>query len=251
MQVDRVSNAEWDVFNDLYGTIFSTTKWLDIICDYNIYGIFKGQEMVGGFVSCGSLDIKLTIYHGVILKDNEYAVMKAIAEIPNLKLMNHYSITDVRPFLWKGYKPTLRYTYIVDKLNPDKDTRYEINKAERNGFTVRKGTIDEFWDIYQETFDRKNLELPVDYEWMKKFNELFNPTVYICGGSGAVIMSDSHRDYYIFGATKESALNTGASSLVLSKAITRETDLVGCNNEKIGLFKKGFGGVLKCITGLD
>jgi hypothetical protein len=244
----------WDDFNDQYGTIFSSVKWLDLIgAKYLLHAYHKGNELVGGLVDCNSVDVKLTPYHGIIVKDGyEYTVAKEFAKLPNLNLINHYSITDVRPFLWNGYKPVLRHTYIIDKdSKPDKDTRYEIGKAQRNGITVKEGTIDQFWDLYKETFDRKDLDLPVDHQWFKNFDKLFQPRILIAGGSGVVIMSDLHRDYYIFGASRQDALNTGSSSLALSTAITRETDLVGCNNEQVGLFKRGFGGELKVCLGIE
>lgn len=238
----------WDTFNDQYGTVFSSTKWLDLIGGYKIHLYHKGNELVGGLVDFGKVDVKLTPYHGVVVNPPyEYTVSKEFSKL-KVNIINHYSVTDVRPFLWAGHKPIVRYTYLVKYSVPDKDTRYEINRASKT-LEVKEGTISEFWEIYQETFDRKELDLPVDLQWFKDFDRLFKPRILICGGSGVVLMSDLHRDYYIFGASRQEALNTGSSSLALHKAIVRETDLVGCNNEKVGMFKRGFGGELKVCLG--
>lgn len=248
-----MSEAEWDEFVTEYSTIFSTPKWLDLVgTPYQLHVFRKGNELIGGLVDCPTVDVKLTPYHGLIVKQSEYAVAKNYAQLPLLNLVNHYSITDIRPFLWQGYKPIVRYTYVVSGQSPDKDTRYEINRAIKNGITVSEGTIEQFWDIYKETFNRKNLELPVDFIWFKDFNKLMNPKIYMTDGAGAVIISDKHRDYYIFAASTQGAQNTGASSLVLSTALShsKEMDLVGCNNEQVGLFKRGFGGELKVCLGV-
>jgi hypothetical protein len=235
-----------DLFIEQYGTIFSTRKWLDLIGEsYRIHKLTKGNEIIGCFIDCGKVDVKLTPYHGIIAK-HEYTVAKHFSDFSGF--VNHYSFPDIRPFLWKGHKPVARYTYVVNGNTPDKDTRYLINKCQSE---VRPGTIDEFWDIYKETFDRKKLNLPVDHQWLKDFDRLFTPRILICGGSGVVMMSDTHRDYYIFGASRLEALNTGSSAKALHKAITRETDLVGCNNEKVGLFKRGFRGEIKVCIGAE
>jgi hypothetical protein len=255
MLVKEIDSKTWNELNSESpnGTIFSDTKWLDLIgTPYKLLGVFKGNELVGGAVDT-QRDVKLTQYHGITLlaPQYEYAVSKELSGL-NLKLLNHYTITDMRPFLWEGYRPFLRYTYLVHECHPDKDTRYEITKAIRNGFTVSEGTILDFWDIYKETFERKNLDLPVDKQWFVDFAVLFRPRIYLADNlAGVVMMSDEKRDYYIFGASREEALNTGASSLSLSTAIQRETDLVGCNNEKVGMFKRGFGGELKVILGVE
>ena len=236
-----------DLFIEQYGTIFSTRKWLDLIGeDYLIHKFTKGNEIIGCLIECGKVDVKLTPYHGIIAKD-EYATAKHFSEFTNI--VNHYDYPDIRPFLWKGHKPVVRYTYVVNNSTPDKDTRYAINKASQR-YEVRPGSIEEFWDIYKETFERKKLDLPVDLQWFKDFGRMFSPRVLICGGSGVVMISDAHRDYYIFGASRQEALNTGTSSLALHKAIIRETDMVGCNNENVGLFKRGFGGILKVCLGV-
>ncbi len=246
-----------DSLDELDQSIFSSKKWLDLIgLPYRLWGVYKGQELVGGVVDCETLDVKLTPYHGLIVKEKsqEYAIAKVVADMSNLKLVNHYSIRDMRPFLWKGYKPALRYTYIANGLEFEKDTRYEINKAIHGGFEVLNGTIEQFWAIYKKTFERKCMSTPVDYDWFQKFNEVMQPKIYMVDDiAGAVIISDAHRDYYIFGASTKEAQNTGASSLVLSHAIskTNEMDLVGCNNESVGLFKRGFAKELKVCLGIE
>ena len=254
MQVIRV-DKEWAELEP-YTTVFSTRKWLDLIGEpYRLWGVYKGREIVGGLVDCDSVDVKLTPYHGIVAKSKsyEYPVAKALADTTGLNIINHYSMTDIRPFLWKGYKPVLRYTYITGRdVAYEKDTRYEIGKAA--GREITEGTIEQFWSMYQETFIRKVMKPPVDYNWLQEFNEIMRPKIYMIGDlAGAVIISDKHRGYYIFGASTKDAQNTGASSAVLCYAISLrdEVDLVGCNNESVALFKRGFAKELKVCLGVE
>ena len=61
--------------------------------------------------------------------------------------------------------------------------------------------------------------------------------------AAVILINDEHRSYYILGAST----GNSTSSSVLWEAIKdkQEVDLVGCNDKKIALFKKGFGGELK------
>ncbi len=246
---------QWDEFNEIYGTVFTSTKWMDLVgIPYRLHYYYKGKELIAALVDYDSTIVKLMQYHGITLKDvqYEYSAMKYFAEMDNLHLINHYSITDVRSFLWQGYKPILRYTYIVKKLDLDKDTRYELRKAEKNGLSVSSGSIEQFWNIYKETFERKKLKIPVDLCWFKDFERIMKPKIFMVGNmAGVAMITDQHRDYYIFGASTSEAQGTGASTLALSTAITRETDLVGCNSENTGLFKRGFTRELRVCLGIE
>ncbi len=251
MQINGVDKDEWDKFNHQHGTIFSSTKWLDLIGSYSLHGVYKGDELVGGFVNCDSIDVKLTPYHGVVLKDPsyEYSVIKTIAEIPNLKLMNHYSITDIRPFLWKGYKPVVRYTYIVDKdSRPDKQTRYDINHNDG----LCKITHKDFIELYQETFERKGLTAPVTRDWML-LNYFMKIESVLYGNENSMtnFIWDKNRAYYIFGASRGHSARVVSDSLQIMLRHWTEVDMVGCNNEDIGNFKRGFGGKLKVCIGVQ
>jgi hypothetical protein len=63
-------------------------------------------------------------------------------------------------------------------------------------------------------------------------------------------MWDTKRAYYIFGASNPEKIGDGASSLTLWTAFEnlsprfKEIDMVGANDYKIALFKRGFGGRL-------
>ena len=60
------------------------------------------------------------------------------ANISVIKL--HHSIKNILPFVWKGYKSSVRYTYILKEIyekesilleNLSSNTRKNINKAEK------------------------------------------------------------------------------------------------------------------------
>jgi hypothetical protein len=242
---------DWDSFNDLYGTIFSSTDWLDLTgLPYNLHVYHKGDELVGGMVDFKQLNVPLTPYHGIIVKDSayEYVVSKGFAVQKNLKLVNHHSITDIRPLLWQGYKPVVKYTYLVQAVwieNCDKDTRYAINHCTLKTTT---GTIDEFDKLYSRTFENKGLDRPVPTEFLHKLNDIFKPDIYTNGSSMAVIIKDKRMAYYILGASE----HNGTSLKLLWDAFQNYeiVDMCGANDEKVALYKRGFGGSLTPCLGV-
>lgn len=280
-EVREITDTElWDTFveQSQQGTIFCKTEWLKLYdFPYKIYGYFKNDTLLGGI--CGfekdgfdsGYSIPVTPFQGILVMNQIDAKIQAIESMQHevtdrlieflagkydkIKISNHYSFPDIRPFLWKGFTPSVRYTYVVDltdkyKLedNLEKQTRYEIKKARRDGIITLQIYMSSFDVLYDETFKRKGLERPVSREFMIKFTRLL-PKVLVATKdmnmvSGTVIIRDSKRAYYIFGASSEGHI----SSLTLWESLPddrTEIDLVGCNNRDIGLFKRGFGGQLK------
>lgn len=236
-----ISAVEWDELNrkSEQGTIFSSTKWLDLFGGYELKGVYKKDNLIGGIADFGEAK-PLTPFQSVLTLKNPQQVMEAL----DVKyVVNHYTLPDIRPFLWKGYKPLVRYTYIV---RPewgllDKDTRNLVRK-----YDLPIGSDFGYLDaLYSLTFERKGLQRPIDSAFLKKVCDM--GTIYTCDGAAVVIIRDEKRSYYIIGASD----GTGTSSYLLWNAIKdeREGDLVGCNNRDIANFKKSFGGELKVYCG--
>lgn len=263
MSVKEITDYQlWDDFigKSPQGTIFSTVRWMQLFdSPFSIHGYFKGDSLLGGIASFiepqpltpfqGILVAPLEAKYPVIMsRHNEVA--EALMDVCTSKFCNHYTFPDVRPFKWAGWDVDVKYTYVVtdpaiEKL--EKQTRYEITKAWRDTTVEIEGDWRVFDGLYATTFNRKGLERPVSSEFMGRFFSVIKPWLYVGRNdkdiSAAVIMNDSKRSYYILGAS----LGHGTSSLTLWTAINnlKEIDLVGCNDKKISLFKRGFGGELK------
>lgn len=265
--------TEWDSFVETspQGTIFSTTKWLRLIGQpFRIYGYYKNGKLLGGMANFDQL-APLTPFQGILVADipgakytttislhNEVAT--ALLPYAPKSFYNHYTFPDIRPFKWAGWQCDIRYTYVVDLTDMDKlweglekQTRYEINHASKTYQTFMTPDVGVFNSLYSETFKRKGIERPVDSEMVQGLCWTLNAAIF-CSlsldsvGSMAILVEDNKRAYYILGASDD----TGhTSSLTLwtafeksTRAGIKEIDLVGCNNEQIGLFKRGFGGKL-------
>jgi len=249
----------------------------------NLVGGILVTEKEGTCIS-GGPNAPLTPFQGVIVCDvpgmkyaNVIAFHSEVATrlletleqtYKDIEITNHYSFVDIRPFIWAGYSQSIRYTYIVDLSNMDKlwgelekDTRYEITKARKNEIIVKKqDDVTAFDKLYTLTFERKGLKRPVSTEFIGRLYEALKnkerAEIYLGEGkdgtpSAAVfVMWDTKRAYYIFGASNPEKIGDGASSLTLWTAFEnlsprfKEIDMVGANDYKIALFKRGFGGRL-------
>ena len=252
----------WDKFveSSQQGTVFSTTKWLNLfdipykIIEHEWGGIvgFLTPEFTSGYI--------LTPFQGVLVKNIDgYKECKKLSiysklsnyiidEVPKGTIYNHYTFSDIRSFIWRGWKPDIKYTFVVrpdwDKL--EKQTRYEISRYD---LPIEHGDVEKLNFLYTETFKRKGMKRPVSEKFVERLCEEMNTEVYTTENSAACLIKDNKRSYYILGASD----GTGESSYCLWNAIKdlKEVDLVGCNDEKIAHFKKGFGGKLVPYYGVS
>lgn len=253
MFAEKIDRITFDnlVESSKEGTFFSLTKWLDLYdSEYDLYGVFE-NGLIGGWGGFKTPQ-PITQYQSILfsLSNLKPATLeskkKEIIDCLIPYLPSHFATDtfDVRPLIWKGYTCNPKYTYTVhpDINSLEKETRYEINHSD----IIVEVSSDSEWfcNLYEETFKRKGLNPTADRELVKKVLNL--GTLYKASDNscGVVLLKDSKRYYYILGASK----GNGTSSKVLWEAIKdkNEIDLVGCNNEKIGKFKKGFAGNLKC-----
>ena len=268
--------SEWDdlVEHSSQGTIFSTSKWLKTVHQpYHIYGCYQGS-LIGGMANFDK-PAPLTPFQGILVRDSDMKYTSqlslhneiATALIPYApsNFYNHWTFPDVRPFKWAGWSTDIRYTFVVDLTNLpavweelEKQTRYEINHARKTYTSWMTPDIGVFDGLYSETFKRKGLERPIDSDFVNRVNWNCQAVIFCtCSldavGSMAVIIEDTKRAYYILGASGEghtSSLTLWYAFERLAKEGVKEIDLVGCNNQEIGLFKRGFGGKLVSYYGV-
>lgn len=269
---------EWDEFvsSSPQGTIFSSTKWLRLVeRPFHIWGYYQGGNLIGGMANFDD-PAPLTPFQGILIKDTpgmKYAsrlslyneVTTALIPYAPKEFYNHWSFPDIRPFKWAGWSCDVRYTFVVDLTDMtalweglEKQTRYEINHAKKTYSSWMTPDVRGFDYLYSETFKRKGIERPIDSEFVQRLNWVCNAMIF-CSvtvddvGSEAVFIDDNKRAYYILGASGEghtSSLTLWYAFERLAKAGCKEVDLVGCNNQEIGLFKRGFGGKLTPYLGV-
>ena len=272
-EVREVPKSEWDnlVKESEQGTIFCTTKWFDLYQEsYRLYGLYNNTTLLGGLGGFGvrefdSGTLPLCPFQGVLiapqntpkyttLMSMHHEVAEALIEdlgawYGHYRISNHYTFPDVRPFLWKGWESSVKYTYIVDTSDLsemwerlEKQTRYEV----RQRTSMSQWSLSHFDKLYEETFKRKGLERPISSEFLKRLNDSFDCKIVGNGSSMAYVIWDEKRAYYILGASD----GTGSAQTVWAMLDgvhgmgINELDMVGANDKSINLFKAGFGGRL-------
>lgn len=275
VEVREITNYDlWNNFieSSWQGTIFCRTDWTSLYDgEIKIYGVFKGESLLGGIIGFEKGDefrsgynIPITPFQGVCcllqsqntkytaLMSVQLIVGQALADYLAIKyakvgISNYYTFPDIRPFKWSGYKEGIKYTYIHPNLqflwdNIEKDTRWEIHQNEKKKIEKTED-IDRFDELYGLTFKRKGMERHASSTFVKNVFKKFKPLVYMTENSGVMFIQDTKRWYYIFGASDGS----GESSFCLYyalKDLNKGVDFCGANDRNIGNFKKNFGGIL-------
>ena len=152
------------------GTIFNSANWLSLFGnDIKAVGIYNNNdELIGGFhlyiekrfglkicrdapytPHCGPF-LKITSKNRVAIMDTWKKTISLMAEyienlrLPLVSISLDKPVTDMQPFIWKSYKVTPRYTYLIDLTasvddilrNMSPERRNDIKKAEKNGINV-------------------------------------------------------------------------------------------------------------------
>lgn len=177
-------------------------------------------------------------------------------------------VEDVRPFIWRGWRTELRYTYRIPlqrggQLPLRTNARRNLERAQSAELTVRHPTgpeaVDALDATMRATFSRQREPIPIpEKRWRSYLEQVAAlPSVRIVSVTGAgtplataLIGFDSRRSYELHaGTTVEGAAN-GASVLALWTAIQEsadrvsEFDFAGANIPTVAHFKRGFGGRL-------
>jgi hypothetical protein len=199
MLIEELSDnnkVEYDALALQYGTIFNSLDWLKMFGEkVKVCGIYdKGNNLIGGFTTYKERRFGLSIYRnppftpvmGPFLKvnaQNPVAIMdtwkKAISLMADFIEDRRWSvisfsldrnIVDTQPFIWKKFKVTTRYTYILDMDESDvlkgmsSERRNDINEATRNRLIMKR--TDDFSIVkflVLKTFSRQKMVITNEY----------------------------------------------------------------------------------------
>ena len=212
--MDRESisnNDEKNLYNKfctkVYIPIFSKPWWLDAVCGEKNWGVHV-LEKNGFFFAAmpyyvenrNGYDIITKAHHsqnnGIIINykqadknvaklDREEEVINEMCDyiealgVDKYEQQYHYSFTNILPFIWRGYKQMVRYTYVIDDTSDmDKvcaDFKYivrnQIKKAEKI-VEIKEGMdINTFYDINKSSYDRQGIEVPFSKELVNRIEE--------------------------------------------------------------------------------
>ena len=275
--------------------IFMQSFWLDSVCEngmeWDVILYEKGGEIWGSFVyvvekKYGFILItmpKLTQILGPYIKypknQKYYKKLSWEKEVMNYFIDNlpkfdyfnmsfHYSITNWLPFYWRGFKQTIRYTYVVENnltleelsKNFETDTRRRRRrKAEKLGIKAYESNeLEKFYKLNEMTFKRQGLSIPYSYEFIKRIYHSINQNTKIFFAEHekkviAVIflIFDEKRVYYLMGGIHPAYKNLGAMDLLQYESIkfalenNLKYDFEGSMIESIEKYFRSFGAIQK------
>ena len=299
-EVERIEDPEvWDglVRAAPGATVFSTSSWLRCARDvFGGEGVFYGCYRKGNLVAgCSGLALRraglaklttppLTPYGGVVhapIAAKRPAKIEAEQSGATCALMDrltsdfHYVqlshapiLRDVREFLWRDWRVSIRYSYRMDLTDLDRlwdrfenRTNTVIRKAERSGCAVR---LCEDLDLFALQYDRiyreqgtvslvSGLQVAA---FCRAVRDVGLSRMYVAespAGEPAclVVFVLGFDTVYAWVSGAEPRLNaTGATSLLYWRVLQEMAeqycrfDFVGANLPPVAKFKRGFGGDL-------
>lgn len=183
------------------------------------------------------------------------------------ELFDSPGLNDMRPFVWRGWQTSVRYTLISkigeiyemwEGLSPK--VRSIIRKGERDGLIYNeKGEIGIVECLIGESFRRQGRRPPLSKGFFRSFKRFIidaglgtSPVVTNRGGepqAGALVATYGGTSYYISAGLSEDAHPSAGSCLLwnimrgLSGSV-EYLDLCGANIKSIAHFKESFEGEL-------
>ncbi|MBI5102983.1 MAG: GNAT family N-acetyltransferase [Nitrospirae bacterium] len=276
-----------------YGTIFCTTQWANLFAGrIKRYGIYdKGGSLAGGFYTYLEKKFGFSVYRNPpftpsvgffarIGSSNPAAVIDEWKKILSVTadfiegesftlVMCSFDakIIDMQPFIWKGFKVSPRYTYILDLSITNDDMwkrlsherRKNIVKGAKDGLVVK--IIHDFTiikDLVLKTYSRQSKEANEFYlnKILFEFADDSNSISFATFQGGQPIacsfcVYDRSTAYYIIGGYDSQQKHHGAGALSMWAAINyakeaglRYFDFEGSMSPQIERYFRGFGGQL-------
>ena len=297
MLIKQISDSDNLQYNDLatkYGTFHNTIDWLKIFGDKTvIYGIYdKGNNLLGGFCIYKEKKFGLSVYRnppfthvmGPFLRiqaQNPVAIMnlwkKVLSSIVDfiedlsgsiVSVTLNKNIVDTQPFIWRKFKVTPRYTYILDLSKSTDDLRkrmsaerrHAMNKAIKDGLVANMvESYDTVKSLILKTFSRQKIALneyyldKILFEFANKDNS-FAFVTYKDGRPTAAsfCIYDKDTAYYLIGGYDYESKHQGAGALAMWQSIEEAKklglkyfDFEGSMVPQIERYFRAFGGELK------
>ena len=293
--------SQWDelVWQSPQGTIFHKTAWLNACADFygktlKIFGCFRDDMLVGGcslligkkwgFFSFAESNSGFTPYGGFVISSlpttsvhKQETFSRQIIEslIECIKKEHYFSVIvwnspefhDIRPFIMRGWRSHLKYTYDFDlgvNIESHIDTRLKktLRRAEKEQFIFEPSTdISKFYSLLCETYARKNLKPAVS----KRF--IMDVCLFLrdqnCGemvvaktpdneiACAEIVIWDNRKAYRWAAASDARFLDSGAPSLLLFTILKRlkgksipKINLMGANTTQLSRFIARFNPTL-------
>jgi hypothetical protein len=268
------------------GSAFSRSWWIKAV-GAEVLGLFQSDRLVAGIPLYYEkrmgmrvcIPPKLTPTCGVVMEplsgkrvsmiNREMEILSIFAEhLAKEKIFYqcfHPDLTNWLPFLWKGFRQTSRFTYVLDDLTDldavwdqiEKKMRASIKKAQTIGIEVRECSVDTVFRLSAKTFGRQGMAVPFSRDYFVCLAESAQ-----ANNSGACLSAvdkegrvhaatllvwDQKRTYYLVGGGDPDLRSSGAQCLLTWESIrfacTRSAtfDFEGSTLEPIERVFRAFG----------
>lgn len=194
----ELRETEYDSWRQLVaasdqGSAYALPEYLEVLCDatdarFRIVGVFVNDVLVGGvplyerrsYAGTYVANRLLLHYNGIVLRlppkkspaDQTAQTLTALTALEHhlastsyarLHLHNRSTVSDLRPFLTRGWRVDLSYTYVVSLCNlsdqwqrVDSNFQRLIRRCEREAVTYREDTdFDALFRLHVQTHERK------------------------------------------------------------------------------------------------
>jgi hypothetical protein len=281
------------------GGAYGRPEYLAALCEatsarYRIIGVFLNDQLVGGVPlyerrqHAGTVVANRTLlyYNGIVLDlpskkfhSDQTAQMQSVlaalerclaeAGYAHVTLHNDGSLTDLRPFLARGWQSSVSYTYVVSLTDMarqweqvDQNLKRLIRRCERDGVSYREDTdFDALYRLHWQTHRRKGAPLYLPEAAFRRFFErvqgnglarlghaVFEDRVV---ASQLMLVGPYPTSHTICAGADEDYLRLGASAflrwhafLALSRDGYAANDLTDASLNPVTRFKSQLGGDL-------
>lgn len=258
--------SRWDevVRASLEGTVFHLSDWVTSVGDLThrkttIFGVYRqnGNLLGGcalyvrpsGVIPSATTDAPLTPFGGVCILPSEsvkgkkqllyrHSIIEAlrdylITHFDAVRLTNSPGLVDIRPFTWDGWKSNVLFTnYLVlsDAVvgTTSRTVKNALKQAIKSGITVEKridGAL--YYDLFQKTFHRQNLDPPVSKEFLggmiamintRQIGEMWHATTPSGEIAASIVVLQDNRHAHAWSAASNPELReTGAHTYLFQE----------------------------------
>jgi len=271
--------------------IFSKDWWLDAVCgedNWDVAIVEKGGSIVATmpYYVKRKMGLKLMVQPPLTQTLGPYIkypkiqkyykklswekklMDELIAQLPYFDYFSqnfYHKVTNYLGFYWKEFKQTTRYTYIIENISIEDlekqfetDIRRRRRKAEKMGVTVVEGNeIDIFYKLNKMTFDRQDIKIPYNFEFIKELYQRVKShnagKMYFARDSdnnyiaANFLVYDDNTVYYLMGGIEPNKKDLGGMDVVQFESIKfalqtgRVFDFEGSMIESIEKYFRSFG----------
>ncbi len=184
--------------------IYSKDWWMDAVCGENNWDVIWIKDKNGDIIASmpfyirKKFDLKiitqpsLTQSNGIFIKYPERQILPAkiayekriiyevdeslrALDIDYYNQNHHYNFFNWQPFYWKGYKETVKYTYIIKETTDIEKVFDNINKKKKQYIRRSEGTyhvyqtndIEKFYELNKNIFKKRRLKIPYSFDFIK------------------------------------------------------------------------------------